>query len=119
METKHTVRSRVRRIQYVALIVAVFALGFVLGNQYTISSAQTGAYSLPEDVVPVFEPLFQAYNLVEGQYLDMPDPEVLADGAIRGMIEALDDPYSNYVDPESFSFVSERLSGEYEGHHPG
>jgi carboxyl-terminal processing protease len=40
---------------------------------------------------------------------------VLVDGAIQGMVEALDDPYSGYMSPEIFQSENEELSGEIQG----
>lgn len=115
MESERTFWERTRQIQVTAFIIIVFAFGFVLGNQFTISYAQSGGNSLPEDVAPMFDSLYEAYNLIDAQYIDVPEPEVLVDGAIRGMVESLDDPYSNYVDPEHYRFVRGDLSGEIEG----
>ena len=36
-------------------------------------------------------------------------------GAIRGMLAALDDPHTSYMDPEMYSFEEQSLAGEYEG----
>ena len=115
MENDHTLRERRQRIQLILLMATVFVFGFTLGNQYTTSLAQSGGDALPSDVAPLFEPLYETYNLIEAQYIDMPEPEVLAGGAIRGMVEALGDPYSNYIDPESYELINSSLSGEYQG----
>lgn len=115
MEAQPTFWERTRQYQLIVFILVVFAFGFVLGNQYTISYAQSNGDSLPEDVAPMFDSVYEAYNLIDEQYIDMPEPQVLVDGAIRGMVESLDDPYSNYVDPEHYPFVRSDLSGEIEG----
>jgi carboxyl-terminal processing protease len=111
MESK---RQPARQLQVAALVVVVFVFGFALGSQYSTITAQ-GSITLPADVEAEFEPLYQAYNLIDDQFIDAPEANILVDGAIRGMVEALDDPYSNYVDPASFPFVDSSLSGEIEG----
>ena len=111
MESK---RQPARQLQVAALVVVVFVFGFALGSQYSTITAQ-GSITLPADVEAEFEPLYQAYNLIDDQFIDAPEANILVDGAIRGMVEALDDPYSNYVDPASFPFVDSGLSGEIEG----
>lgn len=115
MESNNTIWGRTRQIQLTILLICVFAFGFILGDQYTISRAQSDRHVLSQDVAPLFEPLYETYNLIDQQYIDMPEPEVLVNGAIRGMVLALDDPYSNYVDPEHYPFVSDDLAGEIEG----
>lgn len=39
----------------------------------------------------------------------------LAEGAARGMVEALGDPYSTYLDPDSFEALTQHVKGEYGG----
>ncbi len=46
--------------------------------------------------------LFQyVFGFVRDNYVDEVDPSVLYKGAMKGMLEALDDPYSSYMDNES------------------
>lgn len=43
------------------------------------------------------------------------DKEKAVDGAIRGLVESLDDPYSAYLDNKEYKQLEEDLSGEFEG----
>jgi carboxyl-terminal processing protease len=43
------------------------------------------------------------------------DPEVFTEAAIRGLIEALGDPHTNYVRPEAFQIENDDLFGKFEG----
>ncbi len=89
---------------------AFFLMGYVVGNMNIPLVAQD------DDLHHViFEPLFQAYELIGWNYLEEVDDEVMVNGAIRGMLEALGDPYTNYVDPEYWDFVSNDLEGTIEG----
>lgn len=46
--------------------------------------------------------LFQyVFGFVRDNYVDEVDPSVLYKGAMKGMLEALEDPYSSYMDNES------------------
>jgi carboxyl-terminal processing protease len=40
---------------------------------------------------------------------------VLADGAVKGMVEALDDPYTAYLDPTAYELSQKGLEGKFEG----
>lgn len=104
-----------RLLQFVVLFVVVFAAGALFGGQYNISLAQNDQIELSDEVEEALQPLYETYNLIDRQYINVPELPELVDGAIRGMVEALDDPYSNYVDAESFPFVDDSLSGEIEG----
>lgn len=71
----------------------------------------------PQDRDQLFEPFWQAWDLVHEQYVDQPvDDDVLMQGAIRGMLEALGDQHTSYMDPETYTRINSQLHGEeYEG----
>ena len=72
--------------------------------------------STPEDLQTLFKPFWEAWNLVNDEYVDQPvDKTLMMQGAIRGMMEALGDEHSSYMDPQSFESISSGLAGEYEG----
>jgi carboxyl-terminal processing protease len=60
----------------------------------------------------LFVPFWEAWDIVHDQYVDQPvDDEALMQGAIRGMMEALDDPHSSYMDPTQYSDAQAELEG--------
>lgn len=73
--------------------------------------------SSPEELEELFEPFWQTWNLVEDQFVNQPvDQEAMMRGAIRGMLETLDDAHTSYLDPEMFERANAELEGEeYEG----
>jgi carboxyl-terminal processing protease len=103
-----------RSLQISVLVVIIFAGGFVLGSQYSISAAQNDI-QIPPEAEELFEPFWQVYNLIQSDYLDPVEPQVLLDGAINGMVEALDDQFSGYMNPEVYPLLNDDLSGEIEG----
>jgi len=73
-------------------------------------------YSTPEDLETLFQPFWEAWNIVHEDYVDQPvDSTQLMQGAIRGMMDSLGDPHSSYMDPQDFENANSGLSGEYEG----
>jgi carboxyl-terminal processing protease len=67
-------------------------------------------------VQALFAPFWEAWNLVHENYVDQPvDDLVLMRGAISGMMEALGDKHSSYMDPQDFEDANGSLEGEYEG----
>ena len=65
----------------------------------------------------LFGPLQDVYRLIHTYYYrasEVTDDQLLH-GALRGMIEALGDPYSTFFDPEEYSDWQESLQGEYSG----
>ncbi len=73
--------------------------------------------SSPEELEQLFEPFWQTWNLVEDQFVEQPvDQEAMMRGAIRGMLDTLDDAHTSYLDPDMFERANAELEGEeYEG----
>ena len=64
---------------------------------------------------PTIEKINKIYRLVENTYIENADKEAVRDGMYKGMMEALDDPYSVYYTKEEFEEMMESSSGEFEG----
>jgi carboxyl-terminal processing protease len=70
----------------------------------------------PDANEDLFAPFWEAWDIVHEEYVDQPlDDEVLMQGAIDGMMEALGDRHSSYMTPEEFEQANQSLEGEYEG----
>ncbi len=71
----------------------------------------------PEELETLFKPFWQSWDLVHEKYVDQPvDDEELMRGAIKGMLEALDDQHTSYLNPEQYEISNAHLEGqEYEG----
>jgi carboxyl-terminal processing protease len=65
----------------------------------------------------LFAPFWQAWKIVHDNYVDQPvDDVVMMRGAIKGMLEALGDQHTSYMDPFEYKdFTSTYIEGEYEG----
>jgi carboxyl-terminal processing protease len=121
---------------FVVLIIIVVALGsfaggFVTGHFIpltsipgipepitlappTVSPQQQSA--TPSELQTLFVPFWEAWTLVHENYVDQPVNDVeLMRGAISGMINALGDQHSSYMNPKDFADANSSLEGEYEG----
>lgn len=100
-------------------LAAVEGLPFLTGDQGfipppTASPEQQAA--TPEELQALFAPFWEAWNLVHNNYVDQPvDDIALMRGAISGMMQALGDEHSSYLDPEGYAQANDSLQGEYEG----
>ena len=106
--------GRFRHFATVIVIVVVFVAGFAVGNLNAIGAAQ-GNISVPREVEESFAPLWQVYNLIQSDYIDAVELNELVDGAVTGMVEALGDQFSGYMNPETYAFLNDDLEGEIEG----
>ncbi len=98
-------------------LVVVAALVF---SAYRMGSEGAGGFvEVPVgggDRVPTeLEPLVELYEDLKADAVDPPESEVLVEGAIEGMLEALDDPYARYYDPTAYEDFSDQLDGTYAG----
>jgi carboxyl-terminal processing protease len=57
----------------------------------------------------------QAYELIKNRYVEKVDDDKLIQGAIQGMINTLNDPYSVYMDEETTQQFTESLDSSFEG----
>lgn len=62
-----------------------------------------------------FNKFISVYETLINQHREKPESDVLLDGAINGMIEALGDPYTSYMDVEEAQQFAEQMEGEYQG----
>lgn len=59
--------------------------------------------------------LIRVVNLVNHDFIEPVSTTQLVDGAIRGVVEALDDPYSVYMDPKMYKELKTSISGSFGG----
>ena len=70
----------------------------------------------PADLNDLFVPFWQSWKIVHDQYVIQPvDDQALMEGAIRGMVSALGDKHSSYMDPVQANQMAKTLQGDYDG----
>jgi carboxyl-terminal processing protease len=114
-----SVRPANRRIRALPLAVAVvvilggsalFMSGYSMGRQ---SAAQPGTPAFEEGA---FTPFWDTYDTIRDRYAgEDVDRDTLIQGAIRGMIDALGDPYSAYMTSDEYRRSLQGISGQFEG----
>lgn len=110
--------GRFLRIKPFTFLMLMF-LTILLTAGLTIFALTFGEKKVVEVKVPVereeFVKLYEAYDeLKENYYVDI-DNEAVISGAINGMFEALDDPYSDYMSKKEAESFSEGLSSSFQG----
>jgi len=64
---------------------------------------------------PTFQQFADSYNKIMNDYLEGAEASDLINGAAQGMLESLDDPYSNYMIGEAGNAYTQSLEGEIYG----
>ncbi|MFC1900373.1 S41 family peptidase [Chloroflexota bacterium] len=102
----------------IPLLVFSLVISFFSGC-YTQSGTIEGVFNGPVDEETELgkEVLEQAWDIIFDEYVDKDklDASKLSQAAIEGMLEALDDPYSSYLDAQTYQASVESYSGSYEG----
>ena len=95
----------------------IVALLVVFGLGLSFSAGCAVAKDTPLSSELGLETIEQAWGIIFESYVekDRLDPDALSGAAIEGMIEALDDPYSAYLDAETYEMQLAGLGGEFEG----
>ena len=89
-------------------------LGDLIPSAPTITPEEQAA--TPDELETLFAPFWEAWNIVHEEYVDQPVDDVeLMRGAIRGMMDALGDKQTFYMDPIVYERQTSYLQGEYEG----
>src|SRR5690625_728136 len=57
----------------------------------------------------------QAYDLIDQHYIEDVDKDELIEGAIQGMLETLDDPYSSFMNNEAMDRFQEQIQSSFQG----
>ena len=82
----------------------------------TEATASTPIVAGDTDRETFFAPFWQAWDIAHTRFVDQPvDDVALLRGAIRGMLDALGDEHTAYMDPDQYRQANIGLSGEYEG----
>ena len=71
----------------------------------------------PPSLEPGLDSIAEAWETIFNNYVDKDrlDTSTLSQAAIEGMLEALDDPYSAYLDTEAYQLSLSNLEGKFEG----
>lgn len=123
-ETEHEPRAK-RFIQMKPFSLVMLVFGLVLATAaVTFFALTTGEDKVVEVVSPQnhanvdrkeFKKLYDAYDEMKKTYYNDIDETSIIDGAINGMIEALGDPFSDYLNEKEARQLNESISSSFEG----
>ena len=111
----------------IPFVIAIFALAIAIGS-FTLqigrgsenaesSSTPASVSSLLDGIPQDFNTMFEVWSTLKRDHIDREslDDKDLAHGAIKGMLEALDDPYAHYLTPQEYTMDSQDFKGSFEG----
>ena len=89
------------------LVVAISIAVPRAAAQTTIDQSQSS--------VQYFQTLEGVWQFIQRNYVDKVDPKVLYQGAMKGMFDALGDPYSVFLDDKLMGGLNDTLEGSFGG----
>jgi carboxyl-terminal processing protease len=109
-KTRGPILALAMAVVFVFSGAALFVSGYLVG-QRTVDQPGT-----PVSSQQAFQPFWDSYDAILKQYaLGGETQQSLVDGAIKGMVDSLGDPYSAYLTPDQYSQGLQDLSGQFEG----
>jgi carboxyl-terminal processing protease len=98
------------------VLVAVMGGGALFMSGFSVGREQAGAPGTPGEEMQAWRPFWDVYDAIRNRYpLGPIDSETLIEGAIRGMVDSVGDPYTSYLSPEDFRSTLINISGAFEG----
>ena len=101
-------------------IIAILIIAVSFGAGYAASSS--GLVRIPwltpaEKLPPEFDIVGEVWGILSQNYVDKQDldPGKLSQEAVEGMLKALGDPYTSYLDAEDYQLALESFQGEFGG----
>lgn len=95
-----------------AIVLLALGAGAVFWAGLTLGNATTGRDAQEQSAIEAFT---QAYRDIADDYIGSPVPQEVLEGALGGMVDALGDPYSDYMSPDEFDAALNDAYGEFEG----
>ena len=101
---------QISKKKFIALLIAAFMAGGVVTGGFSILKGGSSK-SADED----FSKFEDIYKYIETTYYEEPDMDKLMDGAYKGFIDALEDPYSSYMTKKEYDSWMTNIESEYSG----
>ena len=107
---------RVPVVQISIVIVAVLAGSALFLSGYSLGRRTASDPGTPASQDTAFQPFWDTYHTIEDRYAGSSvDQTTVIQGAIRGMIGSLDDPFSAYMTSDEYRASLQTISGQFEG----
>lgn len=97
-------------------LVAVLGGGGLFLSGYSLGAHQASQPGTSPGDDAAFQPFWDAYHNIMSKFALGPvDRTKVVEGAIKGMVDSLGDPFSSYLSPEDFATTLSDINGQFEG----
>ena len=95
--------------------VFAFIVLSVFASQCFAESGAASANNAARESRQYMEMMYGIFDFVQKNYVDDVDPAVLYRGALKGMLESLNDPYTLYLDTSTMRNLTDTTEGKFGG----
>ena len=99
----------------VLLLVAVIGGAALFGAGYMLGGQRARTPGTPDDREALFAPFWDAFDAITGRFVGRTDEKTLVEGAIKGMFDAIGDPFSGYLSSDAYKASIAGINGSFEG----
>jgi len=93
----------------IIVLISIFVIVLIVSG-LLFYNTKVKAKNNDEDLFNNLEPFFEALNLIRSEYINKNiDLDKIIQGAIKGMYKSLDDPYTRYMDSQTFKREQEDM----------
>lgn len=99
-------------------LIAFFGIAiasFFIFSPYLVAQQSPNITGQGQSVNSYAQLFQQAMSFILARYVDEPDAQKLFEGAMKGMLEALQDPFSAYLTESDFRSLTDTTQGEFGG----
>jgi carboxyl-terminal processing protease len=109
-----------QKIRYVVLGALIAFLGIIAGEKVGLITspyieAESKAYLVDEDIFKYMDIIGEIWVRLKENYVGKVDKEKVFIGAMKGMLSALNDPYTRFLDEKELKELNIDVSGEFGG----
>ena len=108
---RRTLRTLILLLLLASAVTAIPVIGCV-----SLQSEEEAPVA-EEQLPPEFAKLAEVWDLLQREHIDAGslDAAAAANGAIRGMMDSIDDPHAGYLDADQYSMMRQDIQGFFEG----
>ena len=98
-------------VEVILIVLISILFGIIIGYIITYSKSPVSGSKENHKVSEIVS----TYNTILDNYYGKVDKDELGDAAIKGMLESLDDPYTNYMDSSTTTTFNDTVDGSFVG----
>ncbi len=104
-----------RRIFKATAFAAIFFVsGFFVSHCFAQTQKKSDA-ERAEESMEYLRTIYQVFNSLQQRYVEEIDPKILYEGALKGMMDSIGDPYTVYLDVAEMRGLNDTTSGNFYG----